>query len=201
MAWRLEGRYFENCPCGVPCPCTVSLTLHADTERCTPALVFHIDSGEVEGVDVSDLTVIAVADAPGAMLEGNWQLGMVLDDTASDEQAQKLGAVFSGELGGPMGALAPLVGGSLGLERMSIEFESSDGRHSVRAGDAIDIEVEDVVPFGVETGEPAKLEGIFHPATTSFTISQAKRSKIKVFGLDLSHEGKSAFSTRFAWSA
>jgi hypothetical protein len=201
MAWKLEGRYFENCPCGVPCPCTVSLSLGADTERCTPALIFHIDSGEVDGVDVSGLTVIAVGDAPRVMSDGNWNLGMVLDDKASDEQAQKLGAVFSGELGGPMGALAPLVGGNLGMERLPIEFESSDGRHSVRAGDAIEIEVEDVVPFGVETGEPARLEGIFHPVSTAFTIAQAKKSKIKVFGLDLSHEGKSAFSTGFSWSA
>ena len=25
MAWKVEGRYFENCSCDVPCPCTVSL--------------------------------------------------------------------------------------------------------------------------------------------------------------------------------
>jgi len=24
MAWRLEGNYFEHCPCDVVCPCTTS---------------------------------------------------------------------------------------------------------------------------------------------------------------------------------
>jgi hypothetical protein len=201
MAWKIEGSYFENCPCNVPCPCTVSLDLGADTERCTPALVFHIDSGDVEGVDVSGLNVIAIVDAPRVMTEGNWRLGMLIDDSASEEQVEKIGGVFSGQLGGPMEALSPLVGENLGVEKVPIEFKSENGRHSVKAGDAVEIEVEDLVPFGIETGEPARLEGIFHPVTRVFTIAQAKRSKISAFGIEASHESKSAFSTRFSWSA
>jgi hypothetical protein len=200
MAWKLEGSYFENCPCDVPCPCTVSLDLGADTERCDPALIFHVESGDIEGVDVGGLSVIAIGDAPRVMIEGGWRLGVIIDDKASDEQAEKLGAVFSGALGGPMEALAGLIGENLGVERMPIEFSSSNGRHSVRAGDAVEIEVQDVVPFGIESGEPARLEGIFHPASTAMTIAKATKSKIKVFGIDKSHEGKSAFSTHFAWS-
>jgi hypothetical protein len=201
MAWKLEGRYFENCPCEVPCPCTASMDLGADTERCTPALVFHIDSGEVDGVDVSGLTVIAVADTPRVMTDGNWRLGVILDAAASDEQAEKLGAVFGGQLGGPMEAVTPLIGDNLGIERMPIEFSSEDGVHSVKAGDAVDIEVEDIVPFGSQSGEAATLVNIFHPANSELRISKAKRASVKVFGLDLSQEGKSGFSTNFSWAA
>ena len=53
MAWSIEGRYFENCSCDVVCPCTASLALGADNDYCRAALVFHVDSGEVDGVDVS----------------------------------------------------------------------------------------------------------------------------------------------------
>ena len=201
MAWKLEGRYFENCPCDVVCPCTASLDNGADTERCTPALVFHIDSGDIDGVDVSGLNVIAVADTPKVMTEGDWRLGVILDAAASDEQAEKLGAVFGGQLGGPMEGLVGLIGENLGVERLPIEFSSEDGVHSVKAGDAIDIEVEDVVPFGSESGEPARLVNIFHPASSELTISKARRSSVKVFGLDLSQDGKSGFSTRFSWAA
>lgn len=200
MAWTLEGRYFENCPCDAPCPCVASMDLGADTERCRPVLVFHIESGDVEGVDVSGLTVVAVADTPQVMTEGNWRLGVLMDDSATDEQAEKLGAVFGGQLGGPMEALGPLVGENLGLERMSMDFSSEDGRHSVRAGDAVDIEVQDVVPFGKEDGEPVRLSGIFHPAATAMNIAKATRSKLSVFGLDESYEAKSGFSTNFSWS-
>ena len=115
---------------------------------------------------------------------------MFIDDAASDEQAEKLGAVFSGQLGGPMAALGPLVGENLGVERAPIEVREDGLRHSVRIGDAVDFEIEDVVPFGVETGEPARLTGIFHPAGSELTIAKATRSSINAFGIE--YEGKSA---------
>ena len=110
-------------------------------------------------VDGSGKRVAAIADTPKVMSEGNWRLGLLIDEDASDEQTEKLAAVFSGSLGGPMGALAPLVGENLGMERARIEVEEDGGSHSVKIGDAIDLEVEDIVPFGVETdsrpGSPA----------------------------------------------
>jgi hypothetical protein len=200
MAWNLEGTYFETCSCEVVCPCTASQALGADYDRCRVTLVFNITRGEVEGTDVSGLKVAPVGDSPKVMSEGNWRLGVFLDAAASDEQAEKLGAVFGGQLGGPMEALTPLVSENLGVERVPIEVREEGLRHSVRIGDAIDFEIEDVVPFGVESGEPARLTGIFHPAASELTISRATRSRINAFGIE--YEGKSGFSTsRFAWSA
>src|SRR4051794_19481870 len=121
MSWSIEGRYFENCTCDVPCPCTASLALGADYDRCQVVLVFHVDTGEVDGVDVGGLTVAAVGDTPKVMSDGNWRLGVLIDAAASDEQAEKLGGVFSGALGGPMAALAPLVGENLGVERVAMD--------------------------------------------------------------------------------
>jgi hypothetical protein len=200
MAWKLEGTYFETCSCEVVCPCTASLALGADYDRCNVTLVFHVVDGDVEGTDVSGLTVAAVADAPKVMSDGNWRLGVFIDGAASDEQAEKLGAVFGGQLGGPMAALAPLVSENLGVERAPIEVREEGLRHSVRIGDAVDFEVEDVVSFGVETGEPARLSGIFHPAGSELTISKATRSSIDAFGI--AYEGKSGFSnSAFSWAA
>jgi hypothetical protein len=200
MAWKLEGTYFETCSCEVVCPCTASLALGADYDRCKVTLVFHVVDGDVEGTDVSGLTVAAVADSPKVMSDGNWRLGVFIDSAASDEQAQKLGAVFGGQLGGPMQALAPLVSENLGIERAPIEVREDGLRHSVRIGDAIDFEIEDVVPFGVESGEPARLSGIFHPAGSELTIAKATRSRINAFGIE--YEGKAAFSnSAFAWAA
>jgi hypothetical protein len=163
-------------------------------------LVFHVKDGEVEGVDVGGLTVVAAADTPKVMSEGNWRLGVFIDAAASDEQAEKLGAVFSGALGGPMQALGPLIGENLGVERAQITVEENGLRHSVRVGDAVDIEIEDVVPFGVESGEPARLTGIFHPAGSELTVAHATRSNIDAFGIQ--YDGKSAFSnSQFAWAA
>jgi hypothetical protein len=200
MAWNLEGRYFENCSCNVPCPCTASLDLGADYDFCHALLAFHVDSGDVEGVDVSVLTVATVVDTPKVMSEGNWRLALLIDEAASDEQAEKLGAVFGGQMGGPMEALAPLLGEVLGVERTPMEFSSENGHHRLKAGDAAEMEVEDVVPFGVETGQPAALTGVNHPAGSTLTIGKAKGSRVNVLGLEFSHPGQSGFSTRFSWS-
>jgi hypothetical protein len=200
MAWRLDGTYFETCSCEVVCPCTASMALGAHHDRCTVTLVFHVVDGDVEGTDVSGLTVAAIADTPKVMSEGNWRLGVFIDAAASDEQAEKLGAVFGGQLGGPMEGLGPLVSENLGVERAPIEVREDGLRHSVRIGDAIDFEVEDVVPFGVESGEPARLTGVFHPAGSELTVARATRSNINAFGLQ--YEGKAGFSnSQFSWAA
>jgi len=200
MSWNLTGSYFETCSCDVVCPCTASLSHGATQDRCRVVLVFNVKSGEVDGTDVSGVTVAAVADTPKVMSDGNWRLGVVIDEAASDEQAEKLGGVFSGALGGPMEALGPLVGEQLGVERLPIEVVEDGLTHSVRIGDDVDFEIEDIVPFGVDNGEPAKITGIFHPVGSELTISRATRSKIDVFGIQ--YEGKAGFSTsEFAWAA
>ncbi len=200
MAWNLTGSYFETCSCNVVCPCTASLSLGATLDRCSVVLVFNVKEGQVDGVDVSGLTVAAVADTPKVMTEGNWRLGVFIDAAASDEQAEKLGAVFSGALGGPMEALGPLIGENLGVERAPIEVSEDGLRHSIRIGDAVDFEIEDVVPFGVENGQPVKLSGIFHPASSELTVARATRSSIDAFGIN--YEGKAGFSaSQFSWAA
>ncbi len=199
MAWKLEGTYFETCSCEVVCPCTASLALGADYDRCRVTLVFNITKGEIEGTDVGGLALAAVADMPKMMTDGNWRLGVFIDDAASDEQAEKLGAVFGGQLGGPMEALGPLIGENLGVERAPIEIHEEGLRHSVKIGDAVDFEIEDVVPFGVESGEPARMTGIFHPVASELTISKAIHAHVNAFGIE--YEGKSAFSqSKFAWA-
>lgn len=201
MAWKIDGQYFENCSCDVPCPCTVSLDLGADRDRCNAFLVFQVESGEVDGVDVSGLTVAAIADTPKVMTDGNWRLGVLIDANASDEQAEKLGAVFGGQLGGPMEALAPLIGEQLGVERVAMEVSHENGTHRIKVGDDGEIEVQEIVPFGKEDGTPARLTGIFHPAGDDFAIAKATKSNVSALGLDHSFEGRSGFASPFSWAA
>ena len=98
-----------------------------------------------------------------------------------------------------MEGLAPLIGEVLGVERAPIEVVEDGLRHSVRIGDSVDFEIEDIVPFGVETGEPARLTGIFHPVASELTAAEATRSKIDAFGI--SYEGKTGLSSAFSWAA
>src|SRR4051794_1925576 len=200
MSWKLSGSYFETCSCDLMCPCNMSFDHGATYDYCRVTLVFNIKEGEIEGTDVGGLKVAAVVDSPKVMTEGNWRLGMFVDEDASDEQLEKLTGVFGGQKGGPMEAIGPLVGEMLGVERARFEVSEEGLRHSVKIGDAIDFEIEDIVPFGVETGEPVRLVGVFHPAASEFNAAEATRSKINAFGIE--YEGKTGISaSEFAWAA
>jgi hypothetical protein len=200
MAWNVKGSYFETCSCDLMCPCNLSLDHGATYDFCRVTLVFNVKEGQVDEVDVGGLTVAAIADTPKVMTEGNWRLGIFIDDKASDEQMEKLLGVFSGQLGGPMEGLAPLVGENLGVERAPIEIREEGRRHSVTIGDAIDFEIEDIVPFGVETGRPVRFDGMFHPVGSDLTMAEAKRSSINAFGIQ--YEGKTGLSkAEFSWAA
>ena len=200
MSWSLKGSYVETCSCELMCPCNMSFDHGATYDYCRVTLCFDIERGEIEGADVGGLKVVAIADTPKVMTDGNWKLGMFVDESASDEQMDKLVKVFTGQLGGPMEAVAPLVGEVLGVERARIEIDHDGNNHHVRVSDAIDFEVEDIAPFGLEEGHTVKFDGIFHPVAPDLTMAEAKRSSISAFGV--AYEAKTAVThASFAWAA
>lgn len=201
MTWQIEGTYFENCNCDMICPCTASgQTLPADNDRCNVALAFHVSRGEINGVDVGGLNVCVMADAPALMSEGGWKVGVLMDAAASPEQAEALGKVFGGQLGGPMEGLAPLIGEMLGMESHEFTYADEGRGHSVRIGGAVDMAVEDFVsPFDA-TGAGVKISGVGFPVDT-LAAGRAITSTVDAFGMAWDNAGKNSFSAPFAWSA
>jgi hypothetical protein len=80
------------------------------------------------------------------MADGAWRVGVFMDAAASQEQAEKLGAVFAGQLGGPMARLGPLISEMLGVQLAPIDCVEDGRRHRGRIGEEVEIEVEDFVP-------------------------------------------------------
>jgi hypothetical protein len=87
------------------------------------------------------------------MTEGNWKLGAFVD-AASDEQADSVVKVFTGELGGPMAGLAPLIGEVLGVYDTEIDFQMIEGKGTIRMGEAVYGEMQ---PYADAQGRPTKL--------------------------------------------
>ena len=201
MAWHLQGTYVENCNCDVVCPCAASaFAAPASYDRCNAVLGWHIDSGEVDGTDVRDISVVLVLDSPRQMSEGGWRVGMFMDERASDEQAEKLGGIFSGQMGGPLANVVPLIGENLGMEVAPIEHVDDGRSHRLKVGDAIDVEIEDLVsPFDPD-GPPPKLTETKHPANSEMAPARALSARVRGLGVDFSGEGKSGLSTPFSWS-
>ncbi len=200
MTWSLRGSYAETCSCELMCPCNLTIDHGATYDYCRATLAFDIRDGEIDGTDVRGRRVVTIIDTPKVMTEGNWRLGMFVDDGATDDQFDKLVKVFGGQLGGPMAMLAPLVGEVVGIERAAIDFQDDGLLHSVRVGDVIEFEVQDIVPFGKEDGEPVRFAGMFHPAGSDLTMAEARNSRINAFGI--AYEGKTGLSSaQFSWAA
>ena len=199
MAWRMQGTYFESCSCDAVCPCTWSgLTARATLDRCRALLAYHVESGEVNDVDVSGLSFALFLDTPPVMIEGNWRVGVFLDESASDPQVEALGPVLSGQAGGPPAMLGPLISEMLGVEKAPIIY-SEDGRgHHVRIGDAVDVGVEDFV--AIEGHDPVQLTNVFHPSNTTLTVAPARAARLSTFGTEWGREGQSGFSAPFSWA-
>jgi hypothetical protein len=137
MAYRLEGRLLEVCDCGVLCPCWIGED--PDNGSCDSALAYRIDSGEIEGVDVSGLTFAGAAHIPGNILQGGHRAVYYIDDRASEAQFNAIVRAFRGDLGGPLADGARLIGEVIGWKRARIIFTVEGGRGELRIDDVVDV--------------------------------------------------------------
>ena len=78
MAYKLEGSMLEVCNCEVICPCWVGED--PDRGTCDAAIAWHFDTGTVDGVNVSGLTIALAAHIPGNALKGNWRVVIYVDE-------------------------------------------------------------------------------------------------------------------------
>jgi len=200
--WRVEGRYMETCNCTYLCPCISSnLTARPTDSDCKVAIAMQIDKGAKDGVQLDGLAFILLMHAPTAMAEGNITVGLIVDDRATDEQAEAIGAIATGAAGGPMAALGPLVGRVAGVEKRPIRFEADGLKRSVTAGDLVDQACEGI-PGPARAGEPIYLENTCHPVNSTIALAKATRSRMHAFGIDWDDASgtRNGHFAPFAWA-
>jgi hypothetical protein len=126
MAFSISGTYVATCSCQLICPCPSDGPPTGPHGPCHGAAVFHIENGSVDDTDLSGVNVALVNLFPSNLTAGNWKVGVVIDESASDEQANAAERIFKGEEGGPFGEMSALFGEWLGAERGSVGFSNGD---------------------------------------------------------------------------
>jgi hypothetical protein len=126
MAWKISGTYVANCSCQLICPCPVDGQPTGPGGECRGALVFDVTDGNLDDTDLSGTTVALTNHFPSNLTSGNWDVGLVIDEGASEEQASALERIFKGDEGGPFGLFAELTSEWLGTERGSVSFSGGD---------------------------------------------------------------------------
>ena len=196
MAYTLEGRILEVCDCKVLCPCWIGED--PDNGTCDSVIAYHMDKGDIEGIDVSGLTIAMVAHIPGNVLDGNFRTMTFVDDRASAGQEQALLKAFAGKLGGPLEDLSRLVGESVGVERAPITFDVLGGKGTLRIGTDAEAVME---PYLGPTGKVTTLnESIFStiPGSPAY-VAKASTYRVKnaAMGLNVDLEGHNAIQGSF----
>lgn len=197
-AWKISGTYFETCNCAAACPCVF---LSAPTEgNCTVLLAWHIDKGNFGAVGLNGLNAALLAQSPGHMMQTKWRVALYLDERASAEQQKALGGIFSGQSGGHLAALAPLIGEVLGVKTAAIQYSAKGKQRSLRIPNIAEAEIEALEgqggalvtianhPFAAVPGEPA-------------VVGTSKRLKFNDHGISLDISGRNGFYSAFAYQS
>jgi hypothetical protein len=184
MSWQLSGDYFETCSCDYVCPCLPTNMAGQPTKGyCNAALVFHIEQGRYGNVVLDGLNFAVVLHTPSVMSQGNWSVGVILDERANPDQQQALTAIASGQAGGPMALSAPLIGTFLGTMTQPIRFQKNGLQRSVSIPGILDQAVEGV-KGAANPNEPLYIDNTLHPANARLALARATHSRLHAFGLD-----------------
>jgi hypothetical protein len=132
MGYRLQGKVLEACTCQIICPCWVARD--PDGGKCEGAMAYQVESGTIDGVDVSGLTIAMLANIPGNVTAGNWRVIVFVDANANDDQEKALLEVFSGKAGGPVADFASLIGEIVEVQKVPITFDIAKGLGTFEAG-------------------------------------------------------------------
>lgn len=176
MAWGVTGNMIEFCSCKLLCPCWLG-PAQPDQGWCSGAIVFDIQQGTADGVDLSGAKVVFAADWPGDFWAGNGTARLYIDTAASAEQRRELEAIFSGRKGG---LLEPLLGAVI-----SRWLPAQTAPIAIQRGDTLAITVGSVgqvmlQPMKDQDGRPTTVQGAaaqaaFQSASMELASSQGSR--------------------------
>jgi hypothetical protein len=197
-SWKISGSYFEACNCEVACPC-VFLSPPTSGE-CTVLLAWHIDQGRFGEIELDGLNTVLAARSPGHMLEVKWKVALYLDERANQSQQDALAQIFSGQAGGHLAGLAPLIGEVLGVKTVQIEYRSEGKRRSLLLGNLAQMEIEGLTG---QDGGDVTISGHPFAAVPGFpaVVAKSKQMRFSDYGLKCEVSNKNGFFSPFVYQS
>lgn len=201
--WSLKGDYFETCSCDYLCPCILTrMEAEPTGGECKVSMVFRIKKGSYGKLALDGLSFAVLGHTPGPMGEGNWRVGLVIDENASAKQVDALETICSGKVGGPMAMMAPLVGVNAGTVRGRFEIEKKKMSFSINVPGVLEQHGEGVESLPAP-GQPIYIDNAGHPANTRLALARGTRSRMHALGIDWDDVTRShnAHFAPFNWAA
>jgi len=193
MAYRIAGKYTASCDCRLICPCPVDGKPTGPNDECMGVAVFGIDGGNLDDTDLGGVNFAMFNHFPSNLTAGNWKVGLVVDESASDDQAKAIERILSGEEGGPFGEFAPLIADFLGVERGSVTI----GNGNISVAGKTDMGFEALTG---PDGEPTMVHDAMFGFAKDYTIGKSN-GKSDAFGLSFTADGTYGEHADFEFSS
>jgi len=199
-SWRMRGDVMEACSCATTCPCNFGSD--PTPLPCEVVIGWRIQDGNYENTRLDGLSVVLYARMPGNAFQGNWTVGVYLDQRASQQQAQALGDIFAGNAGGWPAMLNSLIGNLLPPKQVPIQFQTVDGEHNITIPGLLEVGSERVPnPLPGQPPLDPKVSDLAVPFYTgSVNVRRSRTLRLSDPGMSFQYTGRSSLVGQFDYS-
>jgi len=197
-AWRLRGEFVMSCNCDW-CPCAVSLGRARPTEgHCFSWFVFRFDEGRWDDdQDLGGLNLAVLLEVPGKMAEGNYTVGLYLDERSTEAQRRPLEQIFTGQAGGPPGWWRLVIAHYLGARVVPITYEADGPRRRVGIPKILEGKIEPEI--GRDKTSPVRVSNLPYWMAPEITLARGTQSRLRDWGRNWDLSGRFADIADFDW--
>jgi hypothetical protein len=199
-SWRMRGDVMEACSCATTCPCNFGSD--PTPLPCEVVIGWRIQDGNYGNTRLDGLSVVLYGRIPGNVFQGNWTVGVYLDQRASQQQAQALGDIFAGNAGGWPAMLSSLIGNLLPSKQVPIQFQTVDGEHRITVPGLLEVGSERVPnPLPGQPPLDPKVSDLAVPFYTgSVSVRRSRTLRLSDPGMSFQYAGRSSLVGQFDYS-
>ena len=206
LNWEIKGHFLLNCNCDVFCNCPMSLGRaipNSANGKCFSWWGIIIENGFAEGdngkVDISGINVAILLEVPGPLSMGGWTAGLYIDEKASDEAADALLKIFSGQAGGQTGWFSSMISNFLGVKRCAITYKETETGWTYTIPNILEGTIEKEP--GLDKGDVVKVSNLKYWVAPEIIVGRGgKKSRIKDHGRNWDFTNGSAEYCAVDWS-
>ena len=206
LNWGIKGHFLLNCNCDVFCNCPMSLGKaipNSANGKCFSWWGIIIENGHAEGengkIDISGINVAILLEVPGPLSMGGWTAGLYIDEKASDEAADALLKIFSGQAGGQTGWFSVMISNFLGVKHCPIDYNETENGWTYTIPNILEGTIEKEP--GLNKGEDVKVSNLKYWVAPEIIVGRGgKKSRIKDHGRNWDFTNGSAEYCAVDWS-
>ncbi len=177
----------------------MTATAQPTAGACEVPFAFHIERGSFGDVPLDGLNAVVIFRTPGVMAEGNASVALYLDERADDRQREGLQAIFTGAVGGPIGALAPLISTVLGVKTVPITFTKDGLQRRVEIPGIMRVGVRAVPSMNPDGAIMASNAHPFNTEALAMAVGD-EGNRWEDYGLRWDNSGKNGHYAAIRWS-